>query len=113
MSLDYAQLKVSDGKIEVTKSALPDGASTEAKQDSVISGLQSIDLELEKVNSRTVTVGNQAHTLTTNPMSQDLLAQILDQLKINNAYLAEWQGYENRIYHDYRKRSRQRQQGTG
>lgn len=87
MSLDRVDLKtVTGSQTEVTKSALPDGASTEAKQDSAIVELSAINKEIAADKSE------ETHEdgLRVAKETKEILLRILNQLEIITGEESEW-----------------------
>jgi hypothetical protein len=105
--------RVPDQVIDVRKVLDTSGISTEAKQDDGNTKLSSIDTKLtdnatsakqdevitklgEVTTNQESTIiqsGTQDVSVTKDIDAIQLLTEILQELKINNAYLAEWQGY--------------------
>jgi hypothetical protein len=85
MSLDRVDIPLKS--VQIIESALPDGASTEAKQDDAISELQDIENQIIESNSRSVTRGGESLSSTYDQHSHQMLKQILHQLQMMNLHL--------------------------
>jgi len=92
MSLDRVDYTLESGsKVEVEKSALPDGASTEDKQDDIISELQDIDSN-QTITRKTTADGESVRVQDSASVS--LLGEILLTLKKIETHLSFGSGEE-------------------
>jgi len=89
MSLDRVDIKTTTGSTtEVTKSALPDGASTEAKQDSVIAEIKTLQAQENPKNPGS----GDEYVVVGDTELRNTNKQILQSLKRIEMYLMKMTG---------------------
>jgi hypothetical protein len=92
MSLDRVDYTLQSGsKVEVEKSALPDGASTEAKQDTIIAELD--DIQSNQTKTQYTRYGQDVEKVS-DPEQAELLTGILNTLTKIELHLRHMTGVE-------------------